>query len=318
MKPEFKEAVKLHKQGHTAEEISDEIGVSRATAYRWIETYKGSLALAGSNGEYEEEELEETHAEDSALDQPSLSGIEKANELKERELSIIERRDFVEKEKTKRSILKEFKSLLSGIKEYASGFRWGHKEVSDVALKVEELEESLQEVFEFDDNEMCHNSACQIVGILKDEFNHLVDSGAEYSFRFDWSHEKLNMLDFGLSIGSLDNNEFDLENYVRQGAWNRFVKFTDGLRSRSGESVSNSDVSVIQKSVGDLIERLSVDDSGIEGEFDEELALLEDIKHYLEELAVRISENIWRSKRFVLPEEISEKIDELIENNQGE
>lgn len=43
MKAQFKEAIKLHNQGYSPEEIAEEIGVARATAYRWINQHQHQL-----------------------------------------------------------------------------------------------------------------------------------------------------------------------------------------------------------------------------------------------------------------------------------
>lgn len=318
MKPEFKEAIKLHNQGFTPEEISEELSISRATAFRWIKQHKASLALTGIDEEFVEDEFEQSVLDDEPkeIDHQTLSGIEKSNQLKERELDLLEKRDFVEKEKTKRSVLKEFKDLLTGIREYAQGYKWGHKEVAQVVTRIEEIEESLQEVFDFDEDEMCENSTCQIMGVLSKEFGRLEESGDEYSFSFNWSKEKLDMLDFGISLENLDDDEFDLDDFNRQSAWNEFTRFIDLLKQSSGESVGTKEVDSFKGSLDDLREELNSDTRGVTGEFVKELGILGEIEKLLSEYSIRIEESIWGSKRFYIKESLSDKISELINSNQ--
>lgn len=311
MNTDFNEAITLHTEGYTPEEIAESTGKSRATIYRWLEQHKTSLQLAG----IPEVDDEEEDFDDDELNEikPGLSGLEKANELKERELKTLDQKARVESEKIKRATLKEFKRVISGIREYALGFKWKHANVVETRDKLENLIDQVHEALEFDDDAMEDNSIAQILSILKGEFSQLAESGKSFAFTFNLAPYKVDLLEFALSIESFDNTEFDIEDYVRQGAWQRFLDVIEKFKEHAGASVGREEVSVLSKEVEGF--RSIVDElpSDLKGEFDSELEVLDSVSEYLKELEIRIDESIWGSKRLLLPEEVSGQINELID-----
>lgn len=314
MNTDFNEAITLHNEGYTPEEIAESTGKSRATIYRWLEQHKASLQLAGipEVDDFEEEDFEEDDESPKAI--PGLSGLEKANELKERELETLGRKAKVESEKIKRSTLKEFKRVISTIKEYARGFKWKHSDVVETRDEIENLEEKVHEALEFDENAIEINSISQILNILKGEFSQLADSGADFSFTFNFSDHKMEFLDNALSIESFDNNEFDMEDYHRQATWQTFIDLIDKFREFSGTSIGSEEVEECKASINefkDMVDELSAD---LKEEFDSEMEVLDAVTEYLKELAIRIDESLFHSKRFLLPEEVGDRINDLIDN----
>ncbi|MEQ9008948.1 MAG: hypothetical protein RLP12_13755, partial [Ekhidna sp.] len=284
-----------------------------ATIYRSLEQHKASLHLAGIPEVDNEEENFEEYEEPTAVGH-GLSGLEKANELKERELKTLDQKAKVESEKIKRATLKEFKRVIAGIREYAQGFKWKHDDVVETRDKLENVIEQAHEALAFDDEVIEENSIVEILNILKEEFSQLVESGSSFSFTFNLAPYKVDLLEFALSIESLDNTEFDPEDYVRQGVWQRFLDIIDTLKEHAGTSIGSEEVVVISKEVEGFKSVVDELPTGLKGEFDSDLDVLDSVSEYLKELAIRIDESIWGSKRFLLPEEITEKINDLIEN----
>ncbi len=311
MKKDFNAVIRMHTEGYTLEEIAESTGKSRAAIARWIEQHKASLKLAGIPEEDEEEYFDEP------TEITGLSGLEKANKLKERELKTLDQKAKVESEKIKRTTLREFKRVISGIRSYARGFKWKHSDVTETLDKIENLEEQAHEALAFNENEIEKNSISQILNILKREFSKLVESGESFSFTFNFTDYEMELLDNALSLEEFDNDEFDVEDYHRQGAWQKFVSLIDKFHELSGTSVGREDIQKCQESIRHFNEVIGELPEGITSEFDEELEVLESVSQYLKELSIRIDESIWNSKRFLLSEEVTDQINVLIEN-EGE
>ena len=294
MKPEFREAIELLNQGYDTEEIADELGVSRATAYRWIKQHETRIALA-------EVDKESTMS--------GLGAIEESNRLKRRELDLIERKEAIKREKKGRELLKKFKSLVSGIQEHAVGSKWTHEEVSDTHLKIEELKEEVAELLDYDKEAQGENSAFQILSILEEEFEKLVESGSGYTFNFDWSEPKLNLLELAISLEELSDDSFDMEDFHRATAACLVEETMNGIQTFQGESVDAKEVQKLEAQVAIAKEGLESLDPELQEDFEEDKARLGKIDDYLKELRIRVDESFWGSKRFQLPE-----TDELIEN----
>ena len=311
MNTDFSEVISLHNEGYSPEEIAESTGKSRATIFRWLGQHKASLQLAGiPEVDVEEEDFED---DEPTKSKHGLSGLEKANELKERELKILDQKARVESEKIKRATLKEIKRVISGIKDYSQGFKWKHADVVETRDKLDNLTDQVHEALAFDDDAMGENSIAQILNILKGEFSQLVESGKSFDFTFNLAPYQVDLLEEALSIDSFDNTEFDPENYVRQGAWQRFLDVVEKFKEHAGTSVGKEEVSVLFKEIEgfrSIVDELPTD---LKGDFDYELEVLDSVSEYLRELEIRIDESIWGSKRFLLPEEISEQINELIE-----
>lgn len=287
----------LYEAGYDINEIIEETGFSKNLVSKAIE-------------QIEEEEDPEDAAE--------LNGIKKANQLKERELDMLEKKEFIESEKSKRQALKEFKKLVEGVHYHVEGSKWDQDSLNKTTSEIETQLEIVDEIFEFDHDQRQDNSIFEILTILKDEFSGLSKNDPDYSITITWSPEKLAMLQYALEIEQFDDTEFDTEDYNRQRAFGIFTRFIESLEDLSDSKVDNSDVEELRSKLNHTREAIIADIPGVDGEFEDEVNILGEIEKFLSELSIRIDESFWNEKRFTLPNDIQELIDQTAEPAEEE
>lgn len=262
-------------------------------------------------------EEDEQSEEDPELEPTHLSGIDKANELKERELNHLEKEAFIKTEKQKRKTLKEFKLLAEGLLDHCQGSKWDRESLKKSYDEIEELIETVEEIFGFDADEMEDNSIYEILQVLKEQFSGLANQDADYQVTIDWSPEKIEMLQYALDIENFDDAHWDREDFNLQRAHNVYSRFLESLAELDGKKVDSDDLESLQSDLVYTKETISSDLPGVEGEFEDELEVIERIEEYLKELGIRIDESFWGEKRIQLASSIVEVINELEETHEA-
>ncbi|UXX78006.1 hypothetical protein N7E81_11605 [Reichenbachiella carrageenanivorans] len=295
MKTEFIEAIQLHNEGYSLEDIAESVEVKQATVKRWIEQHEASLSLAGITEE-DEESFTST-----------LGAIHESNQLKRKELERLDRKEAVQKEKDNRILIKDFQNLCEGIREHVEGSKWNFEEVEKVASKIEDLKGRIEEHFEFNDDVTETNSVFQILGILQDEFEQLKESGPGYSFVFDWARPKIHLLDQALEINDLRNVEFDNCKFEKELAADTIQSTLNGLNGFDGRQVDIDDLQTMEgmlETAQETLESLVEEDLD---ELGEDIEKIDQIRNYLTELKIRVDESFWKEKKCNLPKIGSEK-----------
>jgi transposase len=315
MKPKFKDIIDLHEQGYTPDQIVAETGISRATAYRWIEQYNASLSISGqSENETTDEEIEtEIDVDaDADIETESLSGLELKNkelQLREREIEAQERKEWMAIEKLKREILKDFKKVIQAIKDDSSESSWSAEELHKVSLEIEMIQEKVLEVFGYGQEETEDNSILKILNILKEVFREDPDIKGKI---LDFSDAKIAVLDFGLEIENVEDTDFDLADYNRDSATDSFTTIMEEIAELQGYKLSQANCEQLLFAVQRVKENLTSELPGVDGEFEQEVQLLDNIVEELQELQVRCSENFWGEKSFHIDPSILEEYQELV------
>ena len=285
---DIKQVIALYHEGYNAEDIAIETDLLQEDIEACIE-------------EYEEEQA------------PTLSGIDKANALKEKELEMSERKAFVDNEKAKRGILKKFIGTIEGLQDHVQGSSWASDSIRKMYKEIDSLVEEVMEAFYFDKEAMADNSIFEILVILKLEFSNLAKNDPDYKITIDWSDEKIEMLEYALVIEEFDDTEFDTEDFNYRKALGAFTRLIDDIVELQDERMNSEAIEDLESSIQFTIETLESDTSGVEGNFEDQIDLLNEILEHLKEFAIRVDESIWGEKRLSLPEAITERIDELEE-----
>ena len=201
---DIKRVLALYHDGYDAEDIAIETDLLQEDIEACIE-------------EYEEEQA------------PTLSGIDKANALKEKELEMSERKAFVDSEKAKRGILKKFIGTIEGLLDHVQGSSWASDSIRKMYKEIDSLVEEVMEAFYFDKEAMADNSIFEILVILKLEFSNLAKNDPDYKITIDWSDEKIEMLEYALVIEDFDDTEFDTEDFNYRKAQGAFTRLIDDI-----------------------------------------------------------------------------------------
>ena len=174
MKNGFKSIIKLHHEGYSPVEISDELSVSLATVYRYLDNHRTSLSIAGKSTQlsgsdrteeedFEEEEFEEGEIplEEEPTDHPGYIISDEELDLKERELQIQERLERKEKNQKRHEAEKSLTHLLSILEE-------DETDASEIETALEETNEKVMAAFDFDREEVGVSAAGSILSEIKD------------------------------------------------------------------------------------------------------------------------------------------------------
>jgi hypothetical protein len=299
MKKQFTEVIKLHNQGYSADQIVEETGASRATVYRWIEQHEASLTLAGVDQDHPGEEV--SHLALTGFEK-AASSIERANDLKERE-------DEVNNKKNERAAVRDFKKLMEGLKEHTAGSTWSKEEIRKVLNETDDILELVHDVCTFHGDECSDLSIFEITTIVKTLFKNYLYNYSD-GLKVQWDSAKLEMIESGLGVEEFDDVSFDTADYYRQTAYLIFIGFIDQLLAISGIlSVEEADdlISELKRTKEALTDDLNED---LSDEFESELSILSALEDFLKEYRIRTEEAFF-GKRFFLPEEIKSQIAEL-------
>lgn len=301
MKPDFKKAIDLHHQGYTPEEISTELGISRATAYRWIQQHETSLTMAGMNDDDQNSYVE------------TITNTPSANRL----AGILEKEHRIKSTKLQRETLKSFKALMEGLEEHTAGSEWSGEEIRKVANEVAEIVENVEEACSFEADEYQDLSIYEISLIIKSLFKtylSLFPSGVQ----LDWDGPKIEMIKAGLAIKSFDETDFDVADYQRQTAWHSFTRYIDQLTSLEGKSFDPEEVDDLISDLKRIREEISEDlPEDLKEEFESEVQLLDDVETFLKEYRIRTEESFF-GKRLALPSDLIDKINNIIEGGSDD
>lgn len=300
----FQKVVELHNAGYSAEEISSKLEISRATAYRAIQQHETSLAMGGLDEP--EDEYPSEYTEDDE-DVSTLAGLGKA-------VAVIEQEAKIKTKKLQRDALKSFHRILEGLKEHTSGSTWSRDDIRKVLTETNNVIDLVEEACAFEKNEYQDLSIFLITTIIKDHFKIYLANFSE-GLKIQWDQPNMDMLEAGLEAETFQDQTFDEQDYERQKAWLIFNDFIDSVLKVSG--VLNVDqVDELSSELKWIREALDEDlPAYLDGEFDEELELLDQLQEFLKEYRIRTEEAIF-GKRFSLPDTLLAKIKSIQIQNE--
>ncbi len=309
----FELAIELHNEGYSPEEIAEELEISRATAYRWVEQHTTSIALAGIE---EKKEVEYNDEEDFEGDIDEE--VEITDSSSDHLVEVLERDHRVKTTKLKRQAMKEFLRLIEGLIEHTDGSQWTGDELRKVLHEVSDIIEVIEEACDFEEETFSDLSVYEIAQIIKGLFKtytNLFPNGVEIS----WDDLKKDMVQKALRIESFEEVSFDTEDFYRQQARQKFIKFTEQIDDVNLTTLDEEEVEALQGELQTVVEAISEDlpeALQIRDEFDSELEVLGELKEYLKEYQV-ITAKAFFGAKLRIPDTIIKKIEDVITSEKN-
>ncbi len=320
MKNDFKEVIDLYHQGLTADEIVEETDLSRATVFRYIKLHKTSLEVAAQHNQDEDFEDDEPTQEEPAVSEDYLGAIKESNELRRKEIEAQERKAEIEKERLKRSIIKRYKNLQSDFEILTSLEQFAVSSASKLLEQIEALKESLDEYFDFEEDELSENSLAIALQIISNELSDVLEnenSQAE-DFQPNWPTPLIGLLDYD-PAELLEQDELTMEFYLDQKAHWVFSLVSELLTDLEGEKVDEEKlkevielVSIYKSMITDTLNQIDENDDHTLSEM---IDVIEAFLEYFEELSIRCNESFWGTKRVEYPENLIDEINSINETD---
>jgi len=290
MKTETKnQAIDLLKEGVDIPEIAENLGVSIASVYRWKKE-------AEERGEFDDDpdympDKSELIDYDSKEDSPAV---------------------LIGK---KRRAIKRFKKIFKELRLNVVGCRWATNDLVDEIDKMEDLQDTIEDIFNFDQDKYMNNLLWRSLEIFMERLEELKPIGRQsVDIIFDYEQDRLDEIDKLIEVSEFDE-EFD-------GLAHERLELERDKRQLFADILSYEDNDLDLEDTKGLISRLkAIQEHYLKaGLGSEELhTLLSDLLGNLKELRTEIKSSwLFKSSTLNIPSDTRAEIEELMPVNLNE
>jgi predicted transcriptional regulator len=275
MKKRYKEAIRLFNQGYSPDQIAEELEISMATAFQWIDLHKTSIALAGIDEEDTEDEFDEVDIEEYEDDPEEASTLGKVAAVMEKD----QRSLLIH---LKRDSLKAFQELIrEGVQPHISGSRWKRKEFSHVIGKCSYLLSMIEEICELDDminpGELTIHAVTFIISEQFKEYLSAMSEGGTVS----WDAPKKELLETAMEVAEFEDDSVTIDGFFRNQAKTYFNQLVETILAVENDKLEIEEIDQLLGEIDSITDHLENLDEEIFDEFHRELEVLVETKDQL-------------------------------------
>ncbi len=287
MKNEFrKDAIELYRSGMQPNEIVEQLDVSQASVYRWIKE-------AEERGDLETQE--EDHPE------PTETELTDYNSDDNKPPLLIAGK--------KRRALKKHKKYFKNLRLNVIGCRWAGDDLNDRILEMEEVQDTIEEILEFDESRFENNALWRTLQIFIDRFESLLPVGRQdIDLLFDYTGDRLEEIDKIIAIDEFDQ-EFDWSAHEILEIEREKCQLMQDILNHEDNDLDVDVTTGLLSRTKELKHKIkAINDQGL---YDDTLALLKIITSSLKEVRTEIDEAIlWKTGTLKFTPELKDDIEE--------
>ena len=270
--------------------------VSQATVYRWISEFENkNKALSGVEndepdveGEDDFDTFRDSIEVDYEDDETARTGYDETDQDVSEEINPVDLLGL------KRKIIKRFRKYLNEILTYSSGYEWKSKHLRRMQNKLDEIQDEIEEILQFDSNAFQKNAFWVILDSFIERFQGYSSAGGDVEL--DLIEDDQDLIREALKL-----NEFEQEFNWEADFKNRYNRFADLIDYYDGEKLNDEVIQDLRFDVDRIREVMK--DYDLEETFSDARDSLRDVDRDLKKVEIKASESIWETALFELDED---------------
>ncbi len=263
------QVIELTREGVEPKEIVNQLDVSLATVYRWVKQ-------ASENGDLEDVEIE-TPNEKELIDYKATN---------DNEITLLAGK--------KRRALKKHNKLFKKLLLNVEGSRWADNDLEEQILEMEEMQDTIEEILDFDKEKFEANALWQSLQVFIDRFEEMATlSRKGVDILFDYEDDRLEEIEKIIALDEFDT-EFDFAALGSLETEREKCQLVQELLNHEEESLNEEKATELLTRVKVL--RANIKENNEYGEQDETLTVLKTLTKGLKGVLREIEDSIiWKT-----------------------